>query len=147
MAALTKERNTPMRNGVGRSLAVKAATTIYAGALVAIDTADGYAIPAKTSTTLKAMGRAQTTVDNASGSAGDVWVAVRTGVFLYKNMADGNADEITPAQIGSDCYIVDDQTVAKTNGSSSRSVAGKVFDLDIPNSNGTYFAGVWVEVG
>lgn len=45
-------------------------------------------------------------------------------------------DAIALADIGSDCYIVDDQTVAKTSGSATRSVAGKIFDVDA--------AGVWV---
>ena len=39
--------------------------------------------------------------------------------------------------MGSDCYIVDDQTVAKTNGGATRCVAGKVWDVDAE--------GVWVE--
>ena len=146
MTALTKARNTPRRDGDVRGLAVKGATRIHAGSLVAIDTADGYAIPGKVSTTLKAMGRAETDADNSSGSAGDISVMVRRGVFLLANMADGNADEIGRAQIGSDCYIVDDQTVAKTNGASTRSVAGVVFDLDTPSADGSYFSGVWVEI-
>ena len=33
-----------------------------------------------------------------------------------------NADQITNADATSDCYIVDDSTVAKTNGSGTRSV-------------------------
>ena len=37
----------------------------------------------------------------------------------FANSASG--DLITAAEVGSDCYIVDDQTVAKTNGSSTRS--------------------------
>ena len=48
-----------------------------------------------------------------------------------------SADAITLADVGSDCYIVDDQTVAKTNGTNTRSVAGKVFDVDAD--------GVWVD--
>ena len=39
--------------------------------------------------------------------------------------------------IGKDCFIVDDQTVAKTNGANTRSRAGKVFDVDAD--------GVWVD--
>ena len=57
------------------------------------------------------------------------------GVFPFKNSAA--ADEITNAEIGSDCYIVDDETVAKTDGTGTRSVAGKVFLVD------DY--GVWVD--
>ena len=48
-------------------------------------------------------------------------------------------DAITAAQIGSACYIVDDQTVAKTSDNGSRSRAGQVIDVDAQ--------GVWVQVG
>ena len=48
------------------------------------------------------------------------------------------ADLITTADIGADCYVVDDQTVAKTNGGGQRSVAGKIFDVDAQ--------GVWVDL-
>ena len=48
-----------------------------------------------------------------------------------------SADLISLADIGADCYIVDDQTVAKTSGTNTRSVAGKVFDVDAD--------GVWVD--
>ena len=48
-----------------------------------------------------------------------------------------STDAITLADVGSDCYIVDDQTVAKTNGSGTRSRAGRVFDVDSE--------GVWVD--
>jgi hypothetical protein len=47
------------------------------------------------------------------------------------------ADLIAKADIGASCYVVDDQTVAKTNGGGARPRAGKVFDVD------EY--GVWVD--
>jgi hypothetical protein len=80
------------------------------------------------------MGRAETQADNSSGSNGDITVDVRKGVFRFANSTGG--DEITRADIGGNCYIVDDQTVAKTDGTGARSVAGKVFDVDS--------GGVWV---
>jgi len=42
---------------------------------------------------------------------------------------------IAITEIGTDCYIVDDNTVAKTNGTSTRSRAGKVVDV---NANGVF---------
>ena len=59
---------------------------------------------------------------------------IRKGTFRFGNSASG--DLIAIADIGNDCYIVDDQTVAKTNGTNTRSVAGKVHDVDAE--------GVWV---
>ena len=54
-------------------------------------------------------------------------MSIRQGVFKFENSSAGDA--IAIAEIGDDCYIVDDQTVAKTNGGSTRSVAGKVIDV------------------
>jgi len=134
MAPLTTDRRTPERSGDVREHPVKAATTLYAGAMCAID-ATGNAIPFATATGLISVGRCEGRVDNSAGADGDESGRFRTGVFRYANSAAG--DEITVDDIGSDCYGVDDQTVAKTDGTSTRSVAGKVFDVDAH--------GVWVK--
>lgn len=133
--ALTKDRNTLRREGVKYSDPVAAATRIFAGSLVCLN-ASGYAVPGSVSTTLKARGVAQEYVDNAAGAAGAVHVETRRGVFLFGNSA--SADEITRADIGASAYIVDDQTVAKTSATNTRSVAGIIRDVD--------GAGVWVEI-
>jgi len=135
MTALTKDRNTLRRDGVQYSDPVAASTRIFAGALVCIN-ASGYAVPGSTATTLKARGVAQEYVDNSAGAAGDVRVETRRGVFCFANSS--STDEITRADIGADAYIVDDQTVAKTHATNSRSVAGVIRDVDSD--------GVWVEI-
>lgn len=104
----------------------KAATTIYQNALVVLNA--GYAAPGSTATGLIAVGVATKQSDNSDGSDGDVSAEVESGVFPFKNSA--STDAIAQAQVGSDCYIVDDQTVAKTDGSSTRSKAGKVVAVD-----------------
>ncbi|MCC7202039.1 MAG: hypothetical protein IT393_05155 [Nitrospirae bacterium] len=134
MAALTADRNTPRRDGETVSLPVAAAKKMLAGSLGARDSS-GNATPGATATTLLGVGRVDEYVDNSAGAAGDKNVTIRKGVFRFGNSAAGDA--ITRADIGNDCYIVDDQTVAKTNGSGTRSVAGKVFDVDTD--------GVWVK--
>lgn len=134
MGALTKERDTIKRDGSLLSLAVAAAVVMYAGALAARD-GSGNATPGATATTLRGVGRVAKTVDNSGGAAGDLGVSIEKGIFQFDNSTA--ADEISNADIGNDCYIVDDQTVAKTDGTSTRSVAGKVFDVD---SNG-----VWID--
>ena len=133
MAALTEDRNTPQRDGRTYSFEVAGSTKIYAGSLVALNSS-GYATPGATSTTLVAVGMAIEQVDNSSGSDGDENVTVQAGIFRFGNSTGG--DEITIAEIGDACYIVDDQTVAKTDGTSTRSVAGIVVDVDS--------TGVWV---
>ena len=120
MAALAKDRNTVSRAATKLSIAVAASVKIYAGALVAVN-ASGYATPGATAITLKAIGRADEQVDNSSGGDGDLKVEVSKGVFRYDNSA--SSDAITTAEIGSECYIVDDQTVAKTDGAGTRSKA------------------------
>jgi len=135
MPALTKDRNTVRRDGVQFSDPVAAATRIFAGSLVCLD-ASGNAVPGSTATTLKARGLAQEQVDNSAGAAGDLRIETRRGVFPFANSAA--ADEITRADIGATAYIVDDQTVAKTDGTSTRSAAGTIRDVDSD--------GVWVEI-
>lgn len=138
MAALSADRATPNRGaGLRRSLPVAASTLVYAGALACVSTSTGYATKGATATTLRAVGVAVEHADNSAGAAGDISVNVERGIWLFLNSA--SADQITRADIGADCYIVDDQTVAKTSGSASRSVAGKVWDVDA--------SGVWVEIG
>ena len=131
--ALVKDRNTKRRDGVQFSFPVDAATTIFAGGIVVL--AAGLGAPGSVATGLIAVGVAEEFVDNSAGVAGDVDVPVRKGVFHFGNSAA--ADEIALDDVGVDCYIVDDATVALTNGTNTRSVAGKIVDVDS--------TGVWVE--
>jgi len=135
MAALSADRNTPRAEGDVFVHPVLAATTIHAGALVVLD-ASGWAKPGVTATGLVAAGRAEERAANA-GASGDISVRVRAGVFRFANSSGG--DLITRAEIGDNCWIVDDQTVAKTSGSATRSVAGLIVDVDAQ--------GVWVLLG
>lgn len=135
MVAMTKDRAVRSRALTTHSDPVAADAVIYTGALVCLNAA-GNAVPGSTATTLKARGVATDRVDNTGGSAGDKRVTSQVGVFAFANSA--SADEITRADIGGTAYIVDDQTVAKTNGSSTRSAAGRIIDVDA--------TGVWVEI-
>lgn len=134
MAALTGPRNTKKRSGDMRELPVKAATKIWQGSMVAVD-ANGLAVPMSTATTLRGIGRAEMPADNSGGANGAIKARVGAGIYPFNNSAAG--DLITAANIGADCYGVDDQTVAKTDGGGTRSVAGKIYDVDA--------AGVWVK--
>lgn len=133
MTALGTDRNTPRAAGSIKSLPM-AVALIYAGAIV-MRNSTGFATKGAVSTTLIGVGRANERVDNSGGSAGDLRIAVEPGVFRYGNSA--STDAITIAEIGKPCYVVDDQTVAKTSGSGARSIAGFVYDVDAQ--------GVWVE--
>jgi hypothetical protein len=135
MTALSADRNTPRADGDLRSLGVAASQLIYGGALVALNAA-GYAVEGSTAVGLIGAGRAEERVDNSAGSAGDLTIRVRTGIFRYGNSS--SSDEITIAHRGRLAYIVDDQTVALTSNSGARSVAGIIDDVDAQ--------GVWVEL-
>jgi hypothetical protein len=135
MPALTADRPTPKRTGKHLSLPVAAAIRIYAGALVCVNTSN-VAVNGTVSTTLKAAGVAKEQVDNTNGAAGDLRIEVERGVFQFANSTSG--DLIVLQDIGSTCFIVDNQTVAKTNGTGTRSAAGIVRDVDA--------SGVWVEI-
>lgn len=123
MTALAASRTTPEIKGHRYNLPVATAVLIYSGALVVVNSS-GYAKPGVTGTSLRAVGVAEGYVDNSSGGNGDVDVLVRPGIFGFKNSAGG--DEITAADIGATAYIVDDQTVAKTSDTNTRSPAGRI---------------------
>ncbi|MBI2278189.1 MAG: hypothetical protein HYU74_12615 [Dechloromonas sp.] len=133
MAALTAPRNTKKRIGNVLGFPVKAATACIQGGLAVLDA--GYAAPGRTAVSLIAVGMFTESV--TAVAAGDVSANVEAGTFKFANSAAG--DLIAQADVGADCYIVDDQTVAKTNGGATRSRAGKVAAVDAD--------GVWVQVG
>ena len=148
MAALTAARDT-RQDGVGDGKAVVseiglkqlANVKIYPGALVVIQSGVGYAKPAVTGTGLIACGVADPDpllpVSDSTGlNSGDLVVRVLQGVFAFNNSTSG--DLIAQADVGKKCFIVDDNTVAKTSASATRSVAGVI--VGINSIDGVYVA-------
>lgn len=133
MTAQTQARSVVEQEGVHSEAPVKGATTIFQGALVV--TESGLAIPGKTAVGLIVLGIAVTTVQNAGADGAKKVLTKRTTVKLFNH----GADAILPGDVGKDCFIVDDQTVAKTNGTNTRSVAGKIIAVEAD--------GVFVRVG
>lgn len=132
--ALTADRNTPSKKTQRLPVPVAANAKIYAGSIVCANAA-GYAAPGAVSTTLTYLGRADESVDNTGGLDGAVTITVSRGeAFLFGN---SGADPVVQGDLGKVCYIVDDQTVAHTNGANARSPAGKVMGIEA--------GGVWVE--
>jgi hypothetical protein len=129
MAALTRERQ-PDRLGeeiVRYDHPIAANVKAWAGAIAVIDPATGLAKPAVTGTNLRTAGVFEKTYDNTGGAASAFRVAIRGGCFLMNNSTAG--DLIAQVDVGKDCYLVDDQTVAKTDGTGTRSIAGKIQDV------------------
>ncbi len=132
MAAMTEDRNTPRRLAERYSDPVGAAKLIYAGAIVVLN--GGNAEPGSTALLLVARGVAAARADNSLGVAGALAVTSLGGPQAYRLDNDGS---IARANIGANCYIVDDHTVALTDGTSTRSVCGLIVDVDAD--------GVWVQ--
>lgn len=135
MVAATKSRNTMRVEGFKRSLPVAAAIKLFAGTLVV---ADASSFANKTSANnLRVVGVTPVDVDNSTGAAGAVTAELDVGVFgPFANSAA--ADLIERKDIGGTCFMVDDQTVAKTSGSNTRAQAGLIHSVDAD--------GVWVRI-
>lgn len=131
MSALAADRNTPEAIGADRQGLLGANQTVYAGALL-MRNAAGQILAGAVATGSFGVGRAEEQV--ASTTAGVTTVNYKPGIFRFANSAAG--DLITTAEIGTACYVVDDQTVAKTSGTNTRSPAGVVDSVDAQ--------GVWV---
>ena len=146
MVALTKGRRTPRYAGGGLlNLPVAALAVCFTGGLAIA--AAGNARPgregqgadnaakAADAATYRAVGIFLADVKGGAAD-GDVRVDIQQGVFPFKNSAAGDA--VTQADIGKRCFIVDDQTVGKTNPNNTRAAAGIVQEIT-PE-------GVWVDV-
>lgn len=131
MPQLTANRNTLERVGTDLVGLLGANQAIFAGAIL-MRNASGHLIEGATATGSVGVGRAEAQV--SSTTAGVTLASYRPGVFRYVNSAAG--DLIATADIGTVCYIVDDNQVAKTSGTNTRSPAGIVADVDAQ--------GVWV---
>lgn len=127
MTALAAPRPTPsLETGANywRNFPVLADAVIYPGALVAIN-ASGFLTPGAPSTTLRCVGIAvpkreqmdrDGIVDATDLSSGDLTCEVQSCIALLAN----GSSSITVADVGNDCYLVDDQTVGRTNGGTSQ---------------------------
>lgn len=134
MTATAKDRNTPMKDGELVAVPVAANAVIPAGVIV-VANATGFAANGTTATGLTYLGRSDEAVDNTGGADGAKNILVRRGkAFLFDNLG---ADPVTQASLGKLCYIADNQTVAGTSASNTRSAAGTVIGVDAD--------GVWVQ--
>jgi hypothetical protein len=141
MTATTIERNTDglLSSGVPafKNFGVKGGEKILYGTIV-MATTTGYAAEAFTTDEgIGAVGVALATVDNLTGSDGDKTVDVGMGVYYFFNSA--GEDAITAGDFGSVCFIVDNQTVAKTSADGARSRAGIVWDINPSGQVGVLF--------
>lgn len=109
---------------------VAAGAIVYQGGMVALD--GGFAAPGAEGENLACVGVAFATVDNSDGADGDREADCRAGIYHFDNDA---TSPVTIADVGADCFMVDDHTVSKDG--TGRSVAGKIKKVDA--------GGVWVK--
>ena len=106
--------NTPERSGLFIEKApVAASTTLYAGAIAAVNSS-GYIVPAADTAGLRVLGRIEpqpnlSAIDNSAGAAGDLSVTLKRGIFQLANDA---TYPVTAAYLGKPVFVKDDFTVA-----------------------------------
>lgn len=121
MAALAADKAIVQVTGRVEYL-VKASTHIYKGAMVAVSTTDGYAVPASDTANLVVVGIAAHGVNN-TGANGAAKVHVRRGRF------EVNCDSAVQAMVGSTICVKDDQTLQTAAAATNDVVAGTVVKL------------------
>ena len=124
------------------TIGLSAGAKLFVGGLAA--TSSGYLVTPTAVTGLQFWGvisKDQTglpgsSIDNTSGANSDRDAVVARGVFKFDNYV---SDPVTVANVGSTVYCVDSTSVARTDGSGTRSPCGTLYQVDSD--------GVWVQVG
>lgn len=126
MAALTADRNTPMK-GDARAISCKvaASTQIFKGAIVSAN-ATGFLVPGGDTAGHVCMGVADQNVDNTAGADGDAECIVLKGV------AGLRADGVAPgqAEIGRAVMIQDDGNITNALTAANDIAAGTLDSIE-----------------
>lgn len=130
MAAATQDRRKTQRKYLERMLAdgalLAASTTLFNGTIVAAD-ASGNLKPAADTAALTVLGVAGRKMINSAGVAGHPTngpkASLQAGVFKF---ATTGANAITVADVGKNCYALDDQTVVRAAGTTNSILVGVV---------------------
>lgn len=140
MSALTAPRNN-VTKGLDKVLftnldvMLKANAVVFQGALIMMQ--GGYGKPGAAGVGWIAAGFADLSPafpsvtagasDGAVHSGGSQFIRVKQGVGTFNNSSAGDA--IAQANVNQLCYVVDDQTVALTDGAGTRSIAGVIMEV------------------
>lgn len=103
---------------------VVTAAHVFTGSAVGVKPADGLLYKMGAHVTLKPLGCARQEVIGD----GVQKCEVRAGVWTFENSA--STDLIAETEVGTVCYAVDDNTVAKTSNSAARAVMGVIKGVD-----------------
>lgn len=96
------------------------------GKMACLDTTSGEVVAGQASTTLKPLGHFD------ADATGDGTTTIYVRYFRERRLfwwANDGTDPVDAADEGSNCYIVDDETVSISSATSTRSIAGRVFGV------------------
>ncbi|WPO67567.1 hypothetical protein SDC64_01055 [Acinetobacter haemolyticus] len=139
MAATTTPINTEYRDGILIPVALAASAIVLQGTFAVVG-ADGYALDSAAvgGADQVCLGIWQEDAENKGADGEANGLVHRKKLYL---VANSSTDPVTQAELGSQIYIEDNQTVAKTDGTGTRSVAGRFMGFDTE-----YTTHVWVEI-
>lgn len=126
MSALTKKRMRKQVSVKELALTLKSGEVAYQGGRACLNTSDGKCYPAQAGTTFVPVGFFKADADATSG---DTACSVTLDSELSADwMQNDSGSPVGSANVGSECYLLDDQTV--TMSSSGNSKAGRVLKVD-----------------
>lgn len=139
MTATNTSIMTAYRDGISIPVPLAAQAIVLMGTFAVVG-ADGYAMASADvgGADQVCLGIWSGDAENPGASGDAVGVVHRHKQFLMHNSA---TDPVSQADLGVAVYVEDNQTIAKTDGSGARSLAGRFMGFDLENP--TY---VWVEI-
>jgi hypothetical protein len=132
MAALTAERRLREETWAYQTFKLPTGKTAFKGGIAMYDQSVAKCIPAETGagqSDLFALGTFNETVANTSGADKDVVVRLKREIRVLWFKNDGT-NPVTANDIGKNVYAVDDQTVAISDATGTRSVLGTAWAID-----------------
>lgn len=125
MTALTNERMSNQESWQSHLFTLASGNKAWKNGVAAIDLTTGKVVPASATLNLFVVGKFAETVD---ATAGDKAVNVRLQHEIWVEWLSNDSSSVTAADVGSLCFVKDDQTVSMTENGSS--VAGRVWAVD-----------------
>jgi hypothetical protein len=132
MTAATSDRDTPRRESVYFDYPAKGGKLAFAGVLIAVDSATGFAAPCTGAATETVVGRNEKRVDATALADGATTIRVRRGLFRFKC---DPANAYTLKDVGTVAHAADDSTLSKAGAAP----AGVVRDVEASGD-------VWIEL-
>jgi hypothetical protein len=124
MAAQTIDKARPHYGKIAKPMKIPATAAALVREGVMVSEVSGLGLETVTATTHNVIGVSRKRCDNSGGAAAAKFIEYDEGDFVFENSSA--ADALANADIGNNVYAVDNNTVAKTDGTGTRSVAGRL---------------------